>query len=39
VTASDKQFFLAHTPADIGMAFVPMQHLAPSHTIALAEIE
>jgi len=39
VTASDKQPFLARTPADIGMAFVPVQHPAPSHTIALAEIE
>jgi hypothetical protein len=39
VSASDKQHFLARTPADTGMAFFPVQHLAPSHPLALAEIE
>jgi len=39
VTASDKQPFLAHTPADTGMAFARVQHPAPSHSIALAKIE
>ena len=29
--------FLVHTPADTGMVFVPVQHLAPSHPIALTE--
>ena len=30
--------FLVHTPADTGMAFVPVQHLAPSHPSAVVEI-
>ena len=29
--------FLVRTPADSGMVFVPVQHLAPSHPIALTE--
>jgi PAS domain S-box-containing protein len=30
--------FLAHAPADSGMAFVVVQHLAPQHTSALPEL-
>jgi two-component system, chemotaxis family, CheB/CheR fusion protein len=29
--------FLVHTPAGIGMVFVPVQHRAPSHPVALTE--
>jgi hypothetical protein len=39
VTASNKQPSLAHTPADTGMAFVPVQHLSPAHAITLSKIE
>ena len=30
--------FLANTPADIGMAFVLVQHLAPAHKSLLVEL-